>query len=253
MSVSYCTLWKTGRFLKIRNGHWDEQGNRTRPGNASFVKQNVDQRIADLNASVVSHIAKLAEFVHEVADAGARGADHGGEHFLADLRQDFLIGLAGLSITGHDQEGAGEPLFAGVEELIHKIGFNAGLAREQIGGEEIGEEAIAIEHLTHPAIINADDAAVGGRAGAIGVGPRVGKATFAEEIPSAKQADDRFLARFGRNGKLHAALFDVINVLSRITLRQNELAPAEVHDLSPLAISCKQICRIHAAAAPPHP
>jgi hypothetical protein len=50
------------------------------------VQNRIQQRIVNFNFSVVTDQAKLAEFVHEKAQAGPRRADHFSQCFLADVR-----------------------------------------------------------------------------------------------------------------------------------------------------------------------
>jgi hypothetical protein len=45
----------------------------------------------DFEVSVVFYVAQLPKLVHEVANAGARRADHVRERFLADLRDYRLM------------------------------------------------------------------------------------------------------------------------------------------------------------------
>jgi hypothetical protein len=54
------------------------------------VQDRIQQRTVDFNFSVVADEAKLAEFVHEEADAGSGRADHFGQGFLADIGNDGL-------------------------------------------------------------------------------------------------------------------------------------------------------------------
>ena len=102
----------------------------------------------DPDAAVVFDEAELAEAVHEEADAGAGGADHLGQGLLGDLGDQGLR-FAGLAELGHQQQDAGQALFAGVEELIDKIGLGAHAAGQQERQEEIGEGMLLVHDADH--------------------------------------------------------------------------------------------------------
>ena len=67
--------------------------------------------------TVVFDEAVLAKQVHEVADAGAGGADHLGKRLLRDPGNE-RFDFAGLAKFRHQQQDAGEAFLAGVEELV---------------------------------------------------------------------------------------------------------------------------------------
>ena len=71
----------------------------------SIVQNHVEQGAVDLDRAVVLDEPKLAEAVHEEADAGSRGADHVREGFLADFR-DHDFRLAFFSELREQQERA---------------------------------------------------------------------------------------------------------------------------------------------------
>ena len=62
------------------------------------------------------------ELVHEEVHAGARRADHLGEGFLRDLRQDPLR-LVSFAVAREQQQRARQPFFARVEQLIDQVGL----------------------------------------------------------------------------------------------------------------------------------
>ena len=103
-----------------------------------IVEDDVEQGFVDADAAVVLDEAELAKAVHEEADAGAGGADHFGEGFLGD-GGDEGFGFAGLAEFGHEEEGAGEAFFAGVEELVDEVGLGLHAAGEEEVEEEVGE------------------------------------------------------------------------------------------------------------------
>lgn len=68
----------------------------------------------NLNRSVISNEAKLAEFIHEKADTGAGCPDHFRQRFLTDLRRDGLR-VAFLPEIGQEQEKAREPFLTRIK------------------------------------------------------------------------------------------------------------------------------------------
>src|SRR3979411_2383993 len=55
-----------------------------------IAQHGVEQRTVNLDFAVVVDEALFAEFVHEEADPGARGADHFGQGFLTECDRDRL-------------------------------------------------------------------------------------------------------------------------------------------------------------------
>src|ERR1700756_1102442 len=78
------------------------------------VQDCVQERIMDLDRSVVGDEAELAELVHEKTDTRACRADHFRQFFLGDVRRDGLWGPF-LSKFCEEKEKAREPFLAGIE------------------------------------------------------------------------------------------------------------------------------------------
>ena len=76
------------------------------------------------DAVFVINKAKTAEAVHEEADAGPGCSDYLGQGFLGHGRNagSQFIRLSKLS---HQEQRAGQSLFARVEELVDQIGLGA--------------------------------------------------------------------------------------------------------------------------------
>ena len=71
----------------------------------------------------------------------ARRADHFRERLLGDLRQRSL--RIGLAVARQQEQRPGEPLFAGVEELIDEVRFDADVPRQHVGDEAVRERGLA--------------------------------------------------------------------------------------------------------------
>ena len=54
------------------------------------MKDHIQEGTVYVDATVVVQEAQLPELVHEVTHPGAGGANHFGQHFLTDLRNDDL-------------------------------------------------------------------------------------------------------------------------------------------------------------------
>jgi hypothetical protein len=54
------------------------------------VQNNIQQRTVDLHIAIVFDKSQLSEFVHEMAYAGPRGANHLRKRLLTDFRYDRL-------------------------------------------------------------------------------------------------------------------------------------------------------------------
>jgi hypothetical protein len=65
-----------------------------------IVEDEIEEGTVHVQPTIVMYEAQFLELVHEETDAGARGADHLGEHFLTDLRNDQLR-LAFFPEMGH--------------------------------------------------------------------------------------------------------------------------------------------------------
>src|SRR6201986_2133966 len=78
------------------------------------IQDCAQERIMNLDLTVIGNEAELAKLVHEKADSGACGADHFRQGLLADMGRDRLWGTF-LSEICKKQEKAREPLLAGIE------------------------------------------------------------------------------------------------------------------------------------------
>ena len=74
----------------------------------------------DVEPAIVVNEAQFLEFVHEHINPGARGANHFRQRFLRYFGENSLR-LAFLAVASKQQKSAGQPLFAGIKELIDQI------------------------------------------------------------------------------------------------------------------------------------
>jgi hypothetical protein len=205
------------------------------------VKDDVEQGFVDADAALVLDEAELAKAVHEEADAGAGGADHFGEGFLGD-GGDKGFGLAGLAEFGHEEEGAGEAFFAGVEELVDEVGLSFHAASKEEAEEEVGEGVVLVEGADHLVAIDLHgnargDGGGGGHAQAAGAGDGF----FADELVWDQQCDGGFSAGLGHDGELGTASDQIKDAIGVGPLREEDAAGLVMDQLSARAFRIKKI------------
>src|SRR5580704_16979114 len=98
---------------------------------SSCAQQDAHQRAVDLQVAVVFDEAQLPEFVHEETHARTRRADDFGQRLLTDPCRDRLRTTV-LAKIRPQKKRACQPLFAGVEKLVHQIFLDPAVARQQM-------------------------------------------------------------------------------------------------------------------------
>ena len=83
-----------------------------------------------LDAAVVADKTELAKAIHKEAHAGPGGADHIRQSFLSNRRNESFR-YPGLAEFRHQEEDPRQSLFAGVEQLIDKVGLGSHAAGQQ--------------------------------------------------------------------------------------------------------------------------
>src|ERR1700693_4419519 len=85
-----------------------------------LVQDNTQQGRVDVDAAIVLNEAQFLEFAHEKIDPGARSPDHLSQSLLRHFGK-HLFRLALLAVLSEQQKSAGQPLLAGVKELIDQV------------------------------------------------------------------------------------------------------------------------------------
>src|ERR1039458_1226418 len=101
-----------------------------------------------LDAAVVIDKAEPAKAVHKEADAGSCGANHLRQGFLRNGRNEGFR-FTQLAKIRHQQENSRQTLFAGVEELVDKIGLGAHAAGQQKRQKQVGKGMLFMNHASH--------------------------------------------------------------------------------------------------------
>ncbi|HXO87196.1 MAG TPA: hypothetical protein VN885_01015, partial [Candidatus Acidoferrales bacterium] len=111
-------------------------------------ENHVEEGTVHGETAVVLDETEPPEFIHEEADPRPSGSHHFGKRFLADLGKDGF-GLAGLPVLREKKKRAGEAFFAGIEKLIHQIGFETNVARQNMRDESLRKSLLLAKHPHH--------------------------------------------------------------------------------------------------------
>src|SRR5476649_203644 len=133
--------------------------------------------------AVVTDESKLAEFVHESANAGSGGADHLRQCFLTDIHQNRLR-AAFLSEMRKQKEKARESLLARIKLLVDQVFFNSAVACQEIRHEQLGKLWFLMKERNHRFLRYRSDHAIFHRRCGRDPQRMSVKAAFAEELAS---------------------------------------------------------------------
>src|ERR1700722_14092834 len=124
------------------------------------VQNHIQQRLVHLDATVIFDKTELAKAIHEETDPGSSGSDHFSQSFLRYLG-DQSLRIARLAKLRHQEKNARQALFAGVEELVDKIGLRANAACQKKLQEQVGEVMLLVHHADHFPARNLESGACG--------------------------------------------------------------------------------------------
>jgi len=175
----------------------------------------------DVQAAIVVDEAQPSELIQEETHAGPGGADHLGERFLTDLRNDELR-LPVFAKVGQQQEHPRQPLFARIKELIDQVLFDPTVAGQQIRGEQGRKGGLGVEHVDHRGLLDPHQHAVGVRCGRRDAQGLPGQAALPEESLGLEDGDHRFFALRGDDGELHLPALDVEDGVGHIALYEDQ-------------------------------
>jgi len=123
------------------------------------MQDRAQQRIVDLDVSIVIDETKLAKLVHEITHTGSGGADHFRQRFLTDIRGDRLR-AAFLAEIREQQQQAGKPPLARIEQLVDQILLDPAVAVQEICHEHFGKFRLVMKGGQHRVFGNGGDHAV---------------------------------------------------------------------------------------------
>ena len=102
-----------------------------------------------------------------------------------------------------------QPLFAGIEELVHQVLLNPNVAREQVVQEELGYARVPIDQLDHFRFPQPHNRAIGHCGGRGYPLDLTGQAALAKEIVGRQDGDHRLLPLVRDYSELEFAALDV--------------------------------------------
>ena len=198
------------------------------------MQDDTEEGIVDVDFAVVFDETQFSKFVHEKIDAGPRGADHLRQHLLRNLGED-LLRMVPCAIASKQEQSAGQPFFAGVEELVDQILLNPNVSRKHIGNESVGEFMLRVEHANHLAFINAEHG--GGSDGGCSrhADGLASEASFPKKIARSEDTDNGLFASFIDHSELYAAFLNVQDIICGITLTGDAFSCGELANHSPHA------------------
>src|SRR5579863_6550015 len=109
----------SGSLWQPRYGKWI-----VRHDDELIVKDNVQQRVVNLQFTVVIDESQSAEFLHEKADSCNGSANRLREDRKTDLRNGAPRSAL-LSEVGHQEKRARQPLLIGVQDLVDHVLLDA--------------------------------------------------------------------------------------------------------------------------------
>ena len=207
-------MWQT-------TGRWSLREDSGEEGNL-VVEDDIEEGAVDVEPAVVVNQAHLFEPIHEETDARARGPDHCGKCFLTNLRND-LLWFTFLPEMSHEQQDPGQPLLAGIEELIDQILLDANVPSQHIGKEQRGEGAVVFEQSEHRLFVDADENGVfdSRRRGQMHRLP--GETPFPEKAAWLQYHDDGFFTLWRDHTQHDFPRLDIEYGIRRISLREESL------------------------------
>ena len=108
-------------------------------------------------------------------------------------------GVFFLPVSGEEQQGTGEALLAGIEELIDQVLFDADVAREHVREEPVGEFRMFMQHPNHVALRDSQESRPHDGVRRSHAQRLPGQAALAEEIARAEHGHDCLLAGRGQH------------------------------------------------------
>jgi hypothetical protein len=101
-----------------------------------------------LDAAVAGDEAELAKAIRKATYAGPCGTDHLRQGLLRNPRNESLS-FPGLPNSAIKRENSRQALFAGIEELVDKIGRGSHVVCQQELQEDVGERRFVMHLANH--------------------------------------------------------------------------------------------------------
>src|ERR1700722_846068 len=200
---------------------------------ASVVKNHIEQRLMNPDATVVFNKSELTKAVHEETNAGSGGADHFCESFLGDLRNQCFR-FTRLAKLRQQQQNPRQTFLAGVEKLIDKISLGSHAADQQKSQEQIREGRLIVHHADHLPPLDFQCLTSGYGGGSCHVLPTQGRQRLlSNEGARSEQRDGGLFSVWRNNCQFCADTLKIEEAVGRITLREEGLLWSQLEDSSP--------------------
>ena len=161
-------------------------------------------------------------------------SDHFRKGLLADFR-DHRLGCHLLAEVRQQQEQAGKPLLARIEQLIDQVRFDADAPAQKMRNEQFGECRFLMDHPDNRRFFQTSDDRIRHGRDRRDALRLPGKTALAEEIVRTKYCDNRLPALLGNDGELRLALLDVEDRIARVALGKDDLPLAVLADTAAVA------------------
>src|SRR5947208_677613 len=158
------------------------------------------------------------ELVHEVTDAPACGPDHFRQRLLADPWHQCEL-LSCLPVMREEQQCPRQPFFAGVEKLIHQILFKPRIASQHVGEEVVSEGRLVAQEFDNLLLQDGDEGYRFERRGRRHSNGLAIQTAFSQKIAGPEDPDHRFASAPGNDRDLHSSAYQIINLVSAVSLR----------------------------------
>src|SRR5579859_1724071 len=171
----------------------------------------------DAGAIGIVNPAHLPELIHEEIHSWPCGADNRGQCVLIDFFQDGWC-LTPLVVLPKPEQGAGQPLFAGIKNVAQQILFDMPVTFEQMLDELGCHGRLFLDQAFHGACFNKDYRGARQRLGGE-LAPRpAGQARFTKEIALPEKPHNGQAATFGNSCKFDQPLLNVMNARAGVAL-----------------------------------
>jgi hypothetical protein len=198
------------------------------------VQNDIQQRAMDFQPAVVVNESQFSEAVHEETDSRAGCAYHLGQGLLTD-RGDYAMGDPVLTEVSKHEQNTSQPLFAGVEKLIHQVRFVSDVPQQQIRYEQVGERVLLVKRPHHCGLFDPQKGAVRHGACRADTSKLPGQSSFSEEVSDIQYADRRFLAALRNDCEPHMAGLNIEDCVGCFSLRKDCAFFGNYHDSPALA------------------
>ena len=193
-----------------------------------------------LDAAVIAYKTQFAKAIHKEADPGPSGTDHICQRFLSNVRN---IGFVSTWFPelGHQQEDPRKAFFAGIEELIDKIGLGSHAARQQEFEEQVGKCRFVMHHANHFASADFERCAGVNRGSGGHAQSLYGrKRLLSNKIECGQQSDCGLFAVLRYDGDSCAAFLEVKDRIRGIALAKKGLLWLQFDDCPAKSGICKK-------------